>query len=240
MKTDFEIVASPKEGAGLGVFRRIRDIGAATVHDWLEQAEDPLRMMDRRLKELHKQLVHLEQLDRQCQVHGRVLRRQLADAEALRQKRKQQAELAMKAGEEEICRLALAEKLHYEEKCEEYESLVADWERTRRAVQTQLFNTRSEYQTLLERRKYYLARLVTVRLQQQLCRQSQGGLQPERDLLRAVEEYISEVELEVRAWQDIRLMKPGDRYYPAAEDDAVLSAEIERLRQQLTQEGCQG
>lgn len=217
----------------MGVFRRIRDIGTATAHDWLERAEDPLRWMDRRMKEVHRRLVDLEQLERQCLLHERLLRRRLADAEALAEKRRRQEELAMKAEEEDICRLALAEQLHYEEKCRKYTDMLADWEETRKAVERQLSDVRSEYETLLERREYYLARLANVRLQQRWYCRSQNR-RPPGDVLRAMDEYITEMELQAEAWREMRAMQPHDRRIDA--DEEVLTAEIERLRQRMRQE----
>lgn len=220
----------------MSVFRRMRDIGTATVNDWLEKTEDPLRLMDRRLAELHKRLVHLQRLACECQVHERQLRGRLAEAQALRKKRERQAELAMKAEEEELCRMALAEKLRYEERCREYAALLADWEETRQAVETELLAVRDEYETLRERRQYYYARVETARLQQQFYRRFHGG-QAERDVLQSVEEYVSELELEARVWQDVRMMPPRKRNFLA--DAAWLSAEMERLRQKLRQKGSE-
>ena len=46
-------------------------------------------------------------------------------AESMRYKREEQALLALKAGEEHLAKLALQEKLIYEEKIEQYQGLLS-------------------------------------------------------------------------------------------------------------------
>ncbi|OUM84331.1 MAG: hypothetical protein BAA01_04650 [Bacillus thermozeamaize] len=223
----------------MGVFRRMRDIGVATFHEMLEQTEDPIRLMDRYLAELREQIHKLERLYRQCQVHVQFLKRQLVYSEEMKQKREHQAYLAMKAGEEEMARLAIQEKVHYEEKSRDYRVLCEESEKSLLEMENQLLELRMEYQELLEHRGYFQARLETVRLQQQMNQWTgKMGLRPDRQMFRRIEERISDLELESKAWREVRQMT---RSAPVAASSTALQAveeEVNRLRQRLSQEGC--
>jgi phage shock protein A len=217
----------------------MRDIGVATFHEMLEQTEDPIRLMDRYLAELREQIHKLERLYRQCQVHVQFLKRQLVYSEEMKQKREHQAYLAMKADEEEMARLAIQEKVHYEEKSRDYRVLCEESEKSLLEMENQLLELKMEYQELLEHRGYFQARLETVRLQQQMNQWTgKMGLRPDRQMFRRIEERISDLELESKAWREVRQMT---RSAPVAASSTALQAveeEMNRLRQRLSQEGC--
>ena len=100
----------------MSVFRRIRDITVATLNEKLEQSQDPVRLIDQFLHSTRQDIAEAEKRSRQCQVHSRQLKRQVDQAESMRYKREEQALLALKAGEEHLAKLALQEKLIYEER----------------------------------------------------------------------------------------------------------------------------
>src|SRR5690606_34952335 len=107
----------------MSILKRVRDISVATLNDRLEQSEDPVRLIDRYLIEQREQITESERLYMQCVNHAHSLRQQYLTAEQYREKREQQALTALKAGEEEVARLALQEKIHYEEKANQYKEL---------------------------------------------------------------------------------------------------------------------
>ena len=109
----------------MSVFRRIRDITVATLNEKLEQSQDPVRLIDQFLHSTRQDIAEAEKLQQQCQVHSRQLKRQVDQAESMRYKREEQALLALKAGEEHLAKLALQEKLIYEEKIEQYQGLLS-------------------------------------------------------------------------------------------------------------------
>jgi hypothetical protein len=94
----------------MGVITRIRDMAESAWHDITERAADPLRQ-DGLLAAKRKQLQETERLYDQTLRRAISLRQQQSSAGEMAALRGEQAELAMRAGEETLARLALQEKL---------------------------------------------------------------------------------------------------------------------------------
>ncbi|SDO82140.1 hypothetical protein SAMN04487897_12362 [Paenibacillus sp. yr247] len=73
----------------------------------------------------HREIAALEQRYEEALQRAIELRRQIVSAEEMAQLRGEQAELAMRAGDEELARLALQEKLREEAACELYRAQYA-------------------------------------------------------------------------------------------------------------------
>ncbi|MCU6339921.1 PspA/IM30 family protein, partial [Enterobacter quasiroggenkampii] len=109
-----------------------------------------------------------DRLYQQYVMHANQMRNQMNQAQELCSRREQQAMLALKAGEEFAAKIALQEKLMHEDKVQQYSEL---YEKSKDAIlelEEQLNMLKSEYQAVYDKRQYYIARMQTVRLQQQM------------------------------------------------------------------------
>jgi phage shock protein A len=173
----------------------------------LEQAEDPVRLIDRYLDDRREQIRESERLLRQCAAHAESLKQQVVSAESMKQKREQQALLAVKAGEEDMARLVLQEKLLHEEKAQQYQEL---YDRSRDQLielEAQLAKLREEYQEVADKRTYYMARLESIRLQQRM-NAHMSGMGPGLDgrTFYRLDERVADLEMEAKALRDVRQM----------------------------------
>lgn len=222
----------------MSLLRRVRDISVATLNEMLEQAEDPVRVIDRYLAAQREQIHESEKLYRQCLAHAQSLRHQYLNAEEMKQKREQQAMIALKAGEEEMARLALHEKMQYEEKSERYKAL---YEQSRESIielEEQLQQLKSDYQEVADKRGYYLARLETARLQQRMNeRMSSFGPQLGSRTFSRLEDRISDLELEARTLRDVRRMSHEALFRAGDSVRQAVERELDALRRKLDQEG---
>src|SRR3954469_10031667 len=100
----------------MSVMKRVRDMTVASLNDRLEKSEDPVRVIDQFLWSTHQEIGQTEGLQRQYSAHTDHLYRQLLEAEQWMGKREQQAVLALKAGEENVAKLALQDKVVHEER----------------------------------------------------------------------------------------------------------------------------
>jgi phage shock protein A len=185
----------------------MRDISVATFNEMLEQAEDPVRLIDRYLDDRREQIRESERLLRQCAAHAESLKQQVVSAESMKQKREQQALLAVKAGEEDMARLVLQEKLLHEEKAQQYQEL---YDRSRDQLielEAQLTQLKAEYQEVADKRSYYMARLESIRLQQRM-NAHMSGMRPGLDgrTFYRLDERVSDLEMEAKALRDVRQM----------------------------------
>lgn len=222
----------------MSVFRRIRDITAATLNEKLEQSQDPVRLIDQFLHSTRQDIMEAEKLLQQCESHTRQLLQQVNQAEAMKVKREEQALLALKAGEDHLAKLALQEKLIYEEKIEQYEGLLITSRESLKEVEEQLGELRMEYQTVYSKRQYYVARMETLRLQQKMNERtgSYGG-QDVPKMFNRLEDRISDWELEAKSLRDLRKM--GQEYLVQAGESVstVLDRELARLKEKLNNSG---
>ncbi|WP_411345253.1 PspA/IM30 family protein [Paenibacillus sp. WLX1005] len=223
----------------MNMFKRIRDITVATLNEKLEQSQDPVRLIDQFLLDTRQEIAEAEQLHNSISHHTRQLNHHVEKASAMRQKREEQAMLALKAEEEELARMALQEKVMYEEKENQYHDLLDKNKEALNEIEYQLNTLKSEYQIVYSKREYYHARMETLRLQQQMNRRfgNGGGNMPSFNRL---EDRISDWELEAKAVRDVRQM---DSYPSGGSDPAsaiALDAELERLRRKLDQQRKEG
>ncbi|MBE3554221.1 MAG: PspA/IM30 family protein [Thermicanus sp.] len=198
----------------LGVMRRMRDITLATLNEMLEKAEDPIQLIDQYLSEKMEQLRELEKLSRQMNQHTRLLRDQFLNAEKWRQKREEQALLALKAGEEEVARLVIEEKLQYEEQSRKYRDLYNESRASLEEVDQLLEQVQREIQEVSGKRQIYMARMETLRLKRRMnqhLRQFGGTRGPERGFER-LEEKLREMESEAAALWELRRSRGKEEF----------------------------
>lgn len=216
------------------IMRRVRDITLATLNEHLEKSEDPVKLIDQFLMRTQQEIGEAERLYQQYVMHANQMKQQMNQAVELRDRREQQAMLALKAGEEYAAKLALQEKLMHEEKAENYEEL---FEKSKQAIlelEEQLHTLKSEFQTVYDKRQMYIARMQTLRLQQRMNERAgfYGGQQVD-NMFRRLDERVSDMEWDSQSLRDVRRMNEGG--YRTYERESQLQQEMERLKQKLNQ-----
>ncbi|RJE91331.1 PspA/IM30 family protein [Paenibacillus sp. 1011MAR3C5] len=225
----------------MSIARRIRDITVATLNERLEKAEDPVRMIDQFLWSTREDIIQAEKLHQQYANHSNHLRSQWLQAEAQKERREQQAMTALKAGEENMARIALHEKASCEERSAQYRELYEQSRQNTQDLEEQLREMRSEYQTVYDKREYYAARMESVRLQQRLNSRVQGGVSDGAHpgtMFRQMEDRISDLEQEARSLRDVRRMgREFDQGGTGNTVKSVIERELAELKRKLEKEG---
>ncbi|KXG08310.1 PspA/IM30 family protein [Anoxybacillus rupiensis] len=104
----------------MGIFKRLKRIVTADLHDWIDKCEDPIRMTKQYLRELNEQIDNTQQaLAQQFAIQQRY-EMLIHRTEEIVKKRERQAKLAIEKEEEAIAKMALQEKISYEKKLETY------------------------------------------------------------------------------------------------------------------------
>lgn len=223
----------------MSIMKRIRDITVATLNEHLEQAEDPVRLIDQYLTARREQLQQSERLYQQCVGHASAMRQQYLLALETKEKREQQALVALKAGEEQMARIVLQEKLQAEEKSEQYKKLYEDAQQSVLDLGEEMKQMRADYQEVYEKRSYYLARMESARLQQKLNDRMSGGYgYGANRAFGRLEDRVSDMEMQAKSLRDVRRM--GASYGGAGGyggGNPAVDAELIALRKRLEQEG---
>lgn len=225
----------------MSLMKRVRDISVATLNDRLERSEDPVRLIDRYLSEQYEQIRQTEKLHAQCMQHASQLKAQCDGARELAAKREEQAALALKAGEEELARLALQEKLLHDEKIAQFEPLYQQAMETVAELAAQLEALRKDYREVYHKRQYYVARMQAAQLQRRLNeRRSFGGDLNSDRVFSRLEDQLSRMELESRTLAEVRRMGQELLYEAGSTVKSLLDDELARLKQKIDQEGAAG
>ncbi|MGG5252769.1 PspA/IM30 family protein [Neobacillus sp. SM06] len=104
----------------MGIFKRLKTIVSADVHEVLDKMENPLSMLSQYLRDVENQLEEAKGALADQLYLEKKYELLVADEEALVAKRARQAELAVTRGEDEIAKLALQEKILHETKVNRY------------------------------------------------------------------------------------------------------------------------
>ncbi|MDF2668566.1 MAG: PspA/IM30 family protein [Paenibacillus sp.] len=221
----------------MSLMKRVRDITVATLNEKLEHAEDPVRLIDQYLTAQKQQIQESEKLYQQMLVHAQTIRQQVMTAEQMKDKREQQAMLALKAGEEQVAKMALQEKLQHEEVYERYAALYEQSKLSIVELQDRLDELKRDFDEVLSKRHYYMARLQSVKLQQQMNARMSGMSEGAGSrAFSRLEERISDMEYEAKSLRDVR--RVGQELTQAgAAVQQVLEREMQNLRKKLEKEG---
>lgn len=222
----------------MGVLRRVRDITVANLNERLEQSQDPVQLIDRFLMETRAEIAELEKLQRQYLTHTRSLKGQVEQAKAMLGKREDQALLALKAGEEHLAKLALQEKMLYEEKLQQYEELYLQSGEALQELELQLGELKTEYQTVYSKRQYYFARMETIRLQQRMNERMGTNDRDMPKMFGRLEDRVSDMEWETRSLRELRRNEQSDYTSGTqASGSSALERELEKLKKKLSNNG---
>lgn len=222
----------------MSVFRRMRDITVANLNERLEQSQDPVKLIDQFLHSTREEIGEAERLYQQYASHTKQLQQQVNQATAMRNKREEQALLALKAGEDHLAKLALQEKIIHEEKLEQYSGLLETSQQSLFELESQLNELKIEYQTVYSKRQFYAARMESLRLQQRMNQRAGaygGGDVPK--MFGRLEDKMTDWELEAKSLSDLRRM--GQEYAVQAGETVatVLEREMARLKEKLNNDG---
>lgn len=216
----------------MGLVKRIRDITLATLNDKLEKAEDPVRLIDQFLWTTRDEIIQVEKLHQQYSMHVHQLRTQWLSAEEQIEKKENQALIALKAGEEQIARNILTEKTMLSESAASYRELYNQAAQSLQEVEEQLNILRQEYQTVYDKRQFYVAKMETIRLQRRM--NERLGFQSQEssnEMMRKMENRLSDMELENQALRQVR--SGNSNYHNQSSFTQQKSWEVEQQLQQL-------
>ncbi|MFC0332771.1 PspA/IM30 family protein [Paenibacillus sepulcri] len=227
----------------MSIIRRVRDLTVATLNERLEKAEDPVKLIDQFLWSTREEIIQAERLYQQYMGHGNHLKNQWLQAEQMKEKREQQAIIALKAGEEQVARIALQDKAGSEERALQYRELYEQTLNNIQDLEQQLRELRSEYQAVYDKREYYAARMESLRLQQRMNARYAGGPtaaapgQQPSGMFRRLEDRITDMELEAKSLREIR--RAGAEFLSEAGStiQSAIEREMEQLKRKLQQEG---
>jgi phage shock protein A len=130
------------------IFTRIKDSITADLHEALDQKEqkNPISVLNHYLRQCEAETEKVRKLVERQYLLKEEFNREYNEALHLAEKRKYQAEIASKAGEEDLYQFALKEQSHYEER-------VARLDESRRQTTRQLEELEQKYEEMKHKLK---------------------------------------------------------------------------------------
>lgn len=107
----------------MAIFQRIGDLLKANINDLLDRAEDPEKMVKQIIVDMEKELQQCTEALGQAMGSQRQIKKQLDKASAESKSWEDKAKLALKSGNQDLARQALAKKVNADKQVSEYQQM---------------------------------------------------------------------------------------------------------------------
>lgn len=142
----------------MGIYKRIKDIAAADINDALDKLEDPISMLKQYLRELQNDIdkAH-DALAKQLYIEHKY-EKMIEETVQIIVKRNRQTELAVETNEDDIAKLAIADRIKHEEKLLVYQQQYASIQTQTQMFCEQLEKLKEKYEELQNRKLVLVSR----------------------------------------------------------------------------------
>jgi phage shock protein A len=218
-------------------FSRMKTLVSSELNAILDRAEDPVKMLDQFLRDMGEDIHEAEAAVAKQIANEKMLKRKVNDAQAMVDRRQEQAEKAVEAGDDELARRALEDRQEQEKTLE---SLTASWERASKDVATlreKLDEMKREYQEMKLKKDSLKARAESAKTRTKMNRtMSSISGDESRQGFERMEEKVLRFEAEAETSEDLseatRTLDDEFRDFDLESTDSV-DEELRELKEKL-------
>lgn len=220
----------------MGIFSRISDMLKANINDMLDKAEDPEKMVKQIIADMQKEISKSTQALGKAVASERMVEKQYRSACAVSAQWENRAKAALKAGDAELAKQALANKVKADEDVENYRQMYETISNQTEAIRSQVEVLKSKIQEAKSREAMLIARSQMADTSKELAK-SIGGIDTKSSFekLDRMEERIERKEAEAAAFTEVSgTMKTQEAAtFEDLERSAKVDTELERLMTEM-------
>ncbi|RKQ29878.1 PspA/IM30 family protein [Oceanobacillus halophilus] len=204
-------------------FKRVKTVVSSELNSVLDKAEDPVKMLDQYMRDMAEDIREVEAAVAKQIANEKMLKRKANDANAMVEKRMQQAEKAIESGNDDLARRALQDKKDHEASAQ---SLNESWERAKKdadMLRDKLDEMKKEYQEMKLKKDSLKARAESAKTRTKINRtMSDIGNDESKQGFERMEEKVMQYEAEAETSEDLsRESRTLDDEFEELEKDDV-------------------
>ena len=220
----------------MAIFERIGDLVKANINDLIDRAEDPEKMVKQIIIDMEEQLGKATQGLGSAMANQNQINKQLSDAKAQSVKWQEKAKLCLQAGNEDLAKQALANKIKQDNLVEQYSAMAASMDAQISELHSQTAALKEKLEEARSKQSILIARSKMADAKQQMSKtlgdiDSNGAFTK----LDKMERKVSDKEAKADAYAQISGVA-GSASDPFAkmESDLSVNAELEKLKQSMS------
>lgn len=186
------------------LFKRMKTVVGSELNAMLDKAEDPVKMLDQFMRDMGTDIKEAEGAVAKQIANEKILKRKADDAEAMVEKRQQQAEKAVEADNDDLARRALEEKADNEKQAIFLNEAWVKAKRDADEIKDKLDQMKKEYNQMSLKKDALKARAETAKTRTKMNRSlSHIGGDESRKGFERMKERVLQFEAEAETTEDL-------------------------------------
>ena len=220
----------------MGIFSRITDIFKSNVNDALDKAEDPEKMIKLMVIEMQEAVVKSTSALAQAMGNTKRLERQYLDFQKSSEDMQSKAMVALKAGNEDLAKAALAKKAQADQQAAQYKQMYDSSSATTSQLKEQVEKLKGKLDEAKMKESVLIARSQNAKAQADVAKKVGGFDENSFAKFDKFEDKILKLESEAQAFNELAGQNTSlDDQFKLLEKNSQVDDELAKMKALLNQ-----